>query len=315
MHTPETPSLTAFQILELQLASTEAAVASAVVLSRGQRGEIAFDVSSKADQSLLSQVDGLSEAAAKEAWARHVSYPILGEETGVSGGSMEGVRIIGMNDPVDGTRPLVIGAHTSTAMGGAYDLLDRRFVASSVVHPTSNTLVEACNGTTWVSHLQFTEDGYELHGTRTGEVWDGPLAGSVVLVDNFSPFSRGQGEETRVITNPRRLGRFLSGLLTEKAIPFNFGSNGYHQMLLAKGGDNVGEKLAGAVMMAQGGVWDAIGLPAVENAGGFARAFYVEQNGTLDERAPQDPFTWDILVLGNNKATTDALSGVVEKMF
>lgn len=300
----------------LQTVSTDVALTSANLVRIAQQRGTAIESHEKVgDQSLLTETDQESEAAAKAVWQEQTNYSILGEETGISEDENTDPRILGMNDPIDGTRPFVIGAHTSTCMAGAYDTILRKFVASSLVHPTSGQLIEASKGASRLSTVRFTEDGYELGDSRTLETWDGDLKGSTVLVDNFAPFSRKSREDSermRAITDPEKLVKFLGGLIETGAAPQGYGSNGYHQMLVAKGN----ERMAGAVMLAQGGVWDALGLPAVENAGGVARAFAVsEDSRTIEEQDPHDPFNWDILVLGNTQKTTDQLSGVVEQMF
>ena len=150
MRSPEIP---ATQVNFLQLVATETAVASTRVVLVGQQDVFGKKTTSKPDKSVLTIYDELSEAAAKEAWASHTNDPILGEETSVSG-VLEGARILGMNDPIDGSRPFVNGAHSSTVMAGAYDLLEKRFVAASLVHPVSGTLVEASNGVTRVSQTK-----------------------------------------------------------------------------------------------------------------------------------------------------------------
>jgi fructose-1,6-bisphosphatase/inositol monophosphatase family enzyme len=288
-------------------------VASTFVVLDGQRGRSALnDTVKPVDESILTDADIASEAAAKAIWHRRTAYPILGEETGVSRGSGD-EGVLGMCDPIDGTRPFLNGAHTSTVMSGAYDLSTSRFIASSIGHPTSGTLVEASNGTTKVSQLSLSEDrgSYELTDRNQAETWDGPLRQSTVLVDNFAPFTRGTAEDPRIITDPARLSRFYAGLLEVEAKPQGYGSNGYHQMLLAKGG----KKLGGAIMLAQGGPWDALGVPAVENAGGTARAYAVQENGRVEERDPHDAFNWDILVLGSTAVNADILAGVVEQTY
>jgi fructose-1,6-bisphosphatase/inositol monophosphatase family enzyme len=301
-------------INHLQSVSNEMVAESSRIVAAGQRGELALNTAVKdADRSLLTDVDRYSEEAAKAVWHRHTNHPILGEETGVSSVRDSDERILGMNDPIDGTRPFVNGAHTSTDMAGAYDLRDKRFLASSVAHPTSGTLVEASNGRTHVSRLYLPEDGgFELIGRRESETWDGPLRESTVLIDNFAPFHRkGPDGSKKVITDPARLLRFQGKLLEEGAVPQGYGSNGYHQMLLARGG----EKLAGAVMLAQGGPWDALGIPAVENAGGAAHAFSVLENGRVTEIDPHDSFNWDILVLGSTAINAAKLAGVIEQTY
>lgn len=305
-----------YNIDHLQDVSTQMTLTSARIVRAAQNaGEVIKSEEKVSDQSLLTETDRQSEAAAKAVWQEQTNHPILGEETGVSEGEESDGRILGMNDPIDGTRPFVIGAHTSTCMGGAYDTVLRKFVVSSLAHPASGQLIEASNGTSRLSTVRFTENGYEIGDSRNLEAWDGDLKGSTVLVDNFAPFnrkSREDAERMRTITDPEKLVAFLGGLIETGAAPQGYGSNGYHQMLVAKGN----ERMAGAVMLAQGGVWDALGLPAVENAGGKARAFAVSEDGrTIEEQDPHDPFNWDILVLGNTQKTTDQLSGVVEQMY
>lgn len=308
-----------YNIDHLQIVSTEMTLASAVIVHEAQQEDVSIESEVKIrDKSLQTATDRKSEAAAKGVWRARTNHPIQGEETGVSdNGEENDSRILGMNDPIDGTRPFVIGAHTSTCMGGAYDTEHRRFVASTLVHPTSGQVIEASSGTSRLSSVRFTENGYELTGdSRDIKVWDGELKdNATVLVDNLAPFprkSRENPEKDRIITDPEKLIKFLGGLLETGAVPQAYGSNGYHQMLLAKGN----ERMAGAVMLSQGGPWDALGLLTVENAGGIVRAFAVSEDArTIEEKDPHDPFNWDILVLGNTQKTTDQLSGVIEQMY
>lgn len=298
----------------LERATTRVAVESGRPILQGQRTRLIGGVAVKADNSLLSRDDTPIEERGKATWRDMTGLPMLGEETGMSDGDSEvQSSVVGMQDPIDGTRPYANGAHSSVSMAGAYDLAQRRFLAASIMHPTSGTLTRASDGQTRVSEVKYNDhnQGFATTNTRNVNVWDGLLKGATVLIDNLAPFSRNEGK--RVITTRCHILGFLGELLDVGAVPQCYGSNGYHQMLVAKGGEK--ERLAGAVMLSQGGPWDAIGLPAVENAGGMARAFQVLENGRIDERDPHDPFNWDLLVLGNNQTTTDTISGALERVY
>jgi fructose-1,6-bisphosphatase/inositol monophosphatase family enzyme len=275
-------------------ATAHAAIASMRVVNAYQMGEQeTIELADKPDASLLTKVDYESERAAIAVLRDQQPHvPILGEETGMT--SDEYGPNMYMVDPIDGTRPFVAGAPTSTAIVSLYSNERRQLTAATIVEPATGRAWYT-SGNQTMRTVMDPRTGQEISPLEPCHVWEGSITDNpTVLVDNFAAFAR--GEDKRQIFNTENVVRLFSGLQQEVAIQ-NYGSNGLHQALVANGGG----KLAGSITTAMGGEWDASGALLVINAGGVAEGFRVNADRSLSLADPLDPFSYDILITANNE--------------
>lgn len=250
------------------------------------------------DGTLLTHVDRTVERVISRMFLAHLpNVPLIREESGISGEAASS-RYVVLIDPVDGTRPLTIGAPTSTIIVAIYDQHAEQLVTTVIGAPATGQVWTARNGQTMVSWL---DDG--IRRRRPCRVWDGELSpSSTLLLDNFAELRK----PDRQYLTTHNLSRITSGLSGRVALA-NFGSNGLHHALLANGND----RIVAAVTTAMGGPWDAAGGLLVLNAGGVAQGFAITAGRQLEERDPLNPFAYQLLVMANNNRTLDALMDAI----
>jgi len=286
----------------------DAVVASMKVVRQKQGGQVGA-VEVKRDKTLLTATDKESEAAGLQ-----VLTGMLSDEIGVNaeerGKVKVGIRGTILYDPVDGTKPFVIGALSSTVIAAFYDEVKKQVTACVVGEPVSGRVwvAEKGNGT---GKLQYDFQRHSFEDQPLKEetcfpcrVSEGsPIgSGATVFIDLSPGFTR---KDARVLSNSEATKLF--SLLFGKYGITMLGSNGLHHALVANGAEGV----AGAITTAIGGPWDVAPVLLVLEAGGAARAFSVEQDGKLKERDPLDVFSYHFLVTGNSQATVDELSGAL----
>lgn len=257
------------------------------------------DVEIKADETLLTLVDGMSEQAGKKILRE--AFPdisFVGEETGRTGQS---TRFEFWYDPLDGTAPFSIGAPTSTVIAALYDNEQKELVVVVIAEPAYRRIWSAIKGQGCYLRVYDDKDSEIYHGGRM--VWSGDFArGTGVFCDFTQGFKRDKGIR-QILTDEQAL-KFTS-ILAEKTRLLLMGSNGAHQAYVAEGRD----KVVGGITTAMGGAWDAAGVLLVTEAGGTAIAYAMTEDGVLKPEDPVDPMSYDILIYGNCESTVDTLDG------
>jgi len=280
-------------------AMLNAVVASMKVVRQKQGGGIKAEV--KRDKSLLTATDKESESAGVAALLESLSgeIGIQAEERGKVRAGNGKVLF----DPLDGTKPFVIGALTSTVIAAFYDETKKQVTACVVGEPASGRVwvAEAEKG----AHMRKFDFATEQLGPEVPVRVAPQLplqSGATVFLDLYPGFTR---KDCRVFSNEESA-KLFAALFGKYGVTM-LGSNGIHHALVANGAEGV----AGAITTAIGGPWDVAPALLVLLAGGFARAFSVESDGSLKEQDPLDVFSYHFLVTGNTKETVDELSAAL----
>lgn len=286
-------------------ASTEAVLASMQLVRQYQLGIQAVGgvVLKPADKSLLTQVDIKSENLARQVLQQKIpEVPVLGEELGGETGNSERFLLV---DPIDGTKPFVVGSSTSTVIVGSYNRRTRNTETVTIGQPATG-LVWQAHGKEATKQLFDMQNGRPLSDRAEDcHVWKGDLhPKSIVFVDA----SRGYVKDGRTVMNNQQVSK-LHQILQPLVDTQNYGSNGMHQALVASGGEFV----AGSITTAIGGPWDVLGAKLVINAGGAAQGLRVESDGSLTDQDPLDPTSYDILITANNPETLSTLQETVSQ--
>lgn len=284
------------------MAGQQAVNASMELIGSFQRGTHKIEGKLKPfDRSIVTTTDVASEALATDIFQRLLpEVPLLREEGGWQGTNTTSRYII-TYDPLDGTRPFLSGASTSTVIAAAYDRQYSRLVAVVIGEPATGRIWWAMASNCYLA----TSSGVKA----LCRVWDGAMdSTSVVLIDNFMAFARADGK--RPITTNANLCKLFGNLQSRVAIQ-NYGSNGLHHALVANGN----ERVAGAITTSMGGEWDCGGALAVLTAGGDAAGFRVEDNRKLSAQDPLDPMSYDILVVANNSESLAVLVNALDQSF
>jgi fructose-1,6-bisphosphatase/inositol monophosphatase family enzyme len=215
------------------------------------------------------------------------------------GESHDNSKVTIYGDPIDGTIPFTVGLSTSTIILGAYDTETKQVLACVVGEPASGRLWYTRGGQSYRAKWDFTTK--QLKDEHQVIVWSGKLShNTVVFLDNSQGFKR----SGRQILTHKQVGRLLVKLAKYRLLLA--GSNGLHQAILAQGNAN----MAGAITSAMGGPQDVCGVRLVLDAGGVARAFFVDGR-KLVEQSPHAIEDYDILIVGNNQATANELLKVL----
>jgi fructose-1,6-bisphosphatase/inositol monophosphatase family enzyme len=246
--------------------------------------------SNKPDGTNVTITDYNSEMVAIAALE---GLPVFAEERGLVGAKHERYEIL--IDPLDGTRPFLNGAPTSTCILGLYDHIKKQVVGCLVGEPVS--------GRVW---------GY-LPGMEGPKVWylnnpDGTpmkvFAGEVgpkttVYADFYPGFTK---PGSHSFTNVEQQILF-SRLFGEVCAISMFGSNAIHHALVAMGDKH---DVAGAITSCLGGPWDVAPVILVHAAGGCVRGF-TRNDGVFDEVDGLDIKAHHFTISGNNRATVGKL--------
>ena len=209
-------------------------------------------------------------------------------------------------DPLDGTRPFVNGAPTSTVIVALYDKIKHQVVECMVGEPAFCRTWITSKKQSLIFRIRYVDDLETAPIFTPIHVWQGELSlKTTVFLDFYPGFSR---KDCQVFTNEEQAKLFTSIFGTISAISM-MGSNGLHHALVAAGGEGV----AGAITTALGGPWDVAPVLLVLKAGGAARAF-TRQDGTWFEKDPLDVMSYHFLVTGNSQKTVDRLSEILTSL-
>ncbi len=287
-----------------QKAAAAAAHASIEVIRPFQTGERVVTASELKpfDGSLVSLIDRESEDVATEVLQQQLpDVPVLREESGWTE-HVSSDRYVIWLDPVDGSRPALAGAATSTVIFTLYDRQLSEIAGVVIADPATGRIWSAATGEG--TTLSYQSSNGRL--TRTCRVWQGEMTRtSTLLVENFAGFARPQSHK-QIFDNEGCI-RLFSTLQSQVAIQ-NYGSNGYHHALVANGG----ERLVGAITTSIGGEWDCGGIRAVLEAGGCAQGLRVESDRSLSLQPALNPLDYDLVVVANNQNTLDQVVKAVQ---
>lgn len=265
----------------------------------------------KPDSTLLALADIASERAGLN-WLSDIA--VHAEESGklpLAKGSIlaGGGKYTVLFDPLDGTRPFVCGAPTSTVIIGLYDNTIKQVVGCFVGIPANQYFWQAMEGSKNLkagtsfcfAHFLPLVDGYHQFPRH---VWKGSLnPKSTVYLDLYPGFTR-VGCKTLSVEEQSKLFNGIHGKVSAVSM---MGSNGLHHALVANGGEGV----AGAITTALGGPWDVAPVALVLASGGAARAFSRGDDGVWVDRDPRDVYSYDFLVTGNSLYTVETLSQIL----
>lgn len=253
------------------------------------------------DRSLVTDDDVRSEVGLRES-ALRFGIAFRGEELGAVAATLNSQYEL-IVDPLDGTRTRVnLHLAGNTVIAYVYDRVLKRIVFSIIGCPGTGEIVVAFNGTT-----KYYKHDYETGVTtfvRECRVWSHgqEISRPTVYVDNPNAFTR-RGVD--MLTN-NGLDLLDSRLRRLDLTKFAVGSNGLHHMLVALGGGVVG-----AITTSIGGIQDLGGILVVENAGGIARAFVLNDDRSLTEVDPHTalmmPGGYDFVVMAVDQVHSDIL--------
>ncbi len=263
------------------------------------------------DATLLTQCDKDSDVAAKaHLLTLPTEYDIQPEDG--DGRTTPGAEYLVWLDNLDGTRPFTNGLITSTVILAVYDYAVRQLVWCAIGEPIS--------GRIWISSLPGQEtkgawlvgmshQNQTLSVPRPIQVNADPLDGqATVLMDLAKGFPRkGKDNSVRQILTNNQVHNLINAVTAQGPYVLVYQSNGCQQAAVANGG----EKMVASITTAMGGEWDAAGVLLVLEAGGAARAFRRNDDHTLTEADPLDPFSYDLLVCANSKTAADQLAATL----
>lgn len=244
------------------------------------------------DGSFLTPTDLTSEQLAQMVFAKMLpGTEFSGEEGARTKG--RGGRRIGY-DPLDGTRPFVVGSPTSTVIGSIYNP-DGCVYGAMIGEPVTGRVFSAFGGQQTRGRLLDFASG-ETHVLREGiRTWNGTLGDKgQVFLDNNQPYGRA-GHRTLLGEQHDQLRSKLrkAGIGT-----MDSGSNGAHQLYVASGGD----RAAGAITTARGVPEDtSAGAFLVERSGGAVQRLSAVE-GVIAPVGRESP-DYDMLVAANNERT------------
>jgi fructose-1,6-bisphosphatase/inositol monophosphatase family enzyme len=256
----------------------------------------------KGDTSVQLPVDKESDKVGKDSlrqdlalYVEEGTIAIHGEESGKEGSS--NAELVIQLDPLDGSRPKMVGAMTSTVIVACYDRTEKKVVACVVGEPITGRILVASLG----DGARSIMPNGSLIPISTWR--DDKGKKNVVYLDSYPGFTK----DKRVILTDDQLG-VLDVLVNRGWGKLMLGSNGQHHMLVA-----MGEQMsAGAITTAIGGPWDVAPVLLVLEAGGAAAAFSVTENG-LEDRDPLAIDTYDILITAGSQMILDRLVQMVKK--
>lgn len=247
------------------------------------------------DRTLVTGQDVSSEECLIAGCRTYFPYiTFLGEETGQSG---EPGKYILLADPLDNTKKFANGEPGSSVQLSLYDQEQHVIVACHIGDPSS--------GRIWSSALEkpvivryLSEPGQKV--VRVNNVGLGDKDNSSLRIDVSHGFN---------VFNDDQISTLQSGLVKLGRSVF-VGSNCLNQALLGNGGIN------GAVATAKGGPWDfAGGCRMVPDAGGVVYALAASDDDIGQKKLTKlpnlDPMKADVLVMGNTKATAEAILNLV----
>lgn len=285
---------------KIALTLIEATLASMKVVREHQKKRLVGEI--KSDGTSVSAADLASEKAGVVI-LQNTGLDIWPEEAGFAGEFSTNEVIL--FDPLDGTRPFLTGAISSTVIAATYNWKEKRVTRCVVGEPISGRIWFATQGGgTWVFYAD-DDTQIDIEGASRCTVWKGDLHNkSTVFLDLYPGFKK----DNYPIIGDKAWGRFFNNLFGQTAISI-FGSNGLHHALVGNGSESV----AGAITTALGGPWDVAPVLLVTEAGGYAQAFHMESDGSLTEVDALDVPNYNLVVSGNSLETVEALSQVLKE--
>lgn len=291
------------------LAMQEALQASMSVVRTAQarRGD-RFDLENndKLDGTTVTKVDKRSERIGGKFL---MDLSVHAEEGGFKKGAVDlkNARYQVLFDPLDGTRPFINGAPTSTVILGLFDKELQQVVACFVGEPCSQGFWKLKDNVTHACHFVEAGTSFPVEVSRPCSVWQGDLSlKSTVYLDLYPGFTR-KGCKALSVEEQSRLFSSIHGTVSAVSM---MGSNGLHHALVANGGEGV----IGAITTAIGGPWDVAPVILVLMAGGAACAFSRTEEGEWFKRDPLDVYSYDFLVTGNSVETVETLSQILTSL-
>ena len=257
----------------------------------------------KEDDTYQTAVDRESAQAAINLLRGLPSYYEIKAEDGTTPENPSATNIILM-DNLDGTNAFVLDLPTSTVIIADYDKQKRRIASCLIAEPVRGRIWLA-TGKQVTIMTQFKEDRSGTTLPKVVKVWKGLLSRKTSTI--FLDISHGFTRKERQLMTDEDVARLFGNLNTKAKILLP-GSNGLMHALVASGG----EGLAGGITTAMGGEWDVAGIFLVLRAGGFARAFRINENRMLTEADPLDPFAYDTVAFGNSRETVDILVDAIK---
>lgn len=275
----------------------EAVLASMTVVKNAQK-EIHVGIL-KSDGTSVSSTDLASEAAGMKV-LHSTGLDIWAEERGQSITHTTDEMIL--FDPLDGTRPFLTGAISSTVIAATYSLKKKQVTRCVVGEPVSGRIWFATQGGgTWVF---YTSDKGNIESdiaeAKLCTVWKGSLHNkSTVFLDLYPGFKK----EGYPAISDTVWAKFFQNLFGKTTAISIFGSNGLHHALVANGAEGV----AGAITTAMGGPWDVAPVLLTLEAGGSAEAFKMFSHTFLETRDPLDVLDYNLVISANNSETLTKL--------
>jgi len=248
----------------------------------------------KSDKTLVTQTDLANEELLKAMTARFFpEIPFQGEEGGTQDNRQHKYEF--QADPMDGTRLFADESPGSSILLALYDTQSQTIPACHVGCIATGRVWSACAGQPVIRKNIHNpqETVVKVNQRQLSEQ-------SSLRIDVSHGFNVFNDEQAaRLFAGMQRLGRSVF-----------YGSNCLNQALLANGG------IDGAVSSAKGGPWDlAAGCCLVPAASGVTYAYRAEGEKVGHKRLIKldrlDPFEADVLVMGNTKATADAIEQIV----
>jgi fructose-1,6-bisphosphatase/inositol monophosphatase family enzyme len=248
----------------------------------------------KPDGTNVTVTDYASEQAAL---ACLQGLPVISEERGIVGAPHDRYEI--WIDPVDGTRPFLNAASTSTVIVGLYDKVFHEVIGCLVGEPATGRYWRYMPGT------DGTTVGYVgRNNSAPAFVYDGGLdKKKTVYVDLYPGFTK-KGSHSLSDEEQARLFSTLFGKVCAVSM---FGSNAIHHALVSIGR---GHDVAGAITACLGGYWDVAPVILVAKAGGCVRGFS-RIDGVWTEEPPLDVKRHHFTISGNSTSTVERLVDVL----
>ena len=282
----------------------EALIMSMGVVAQAQ-GETSLGIDQKNEAKLdgtnVTVTDGKSEEAAIVCLG---GLPVFAEERGLVNNPHPRYEIL--IDPLDGTRPFLNGAPTSTVIMALYDKVDKQVVGCFVGEPVSGRVWHYMPGmdSTRVGYVAFNGEELAIMSQVPVSVFTGDLGPKITVYSDFYPGFTKKGSHSFSNEEQAKLFEMIFGKVSAISM---LGSNAIHHALVAMGNKH---DVAGAITTCLGGAWDVAPVILVEKAGGAVRGF-TRVDGVWEEQSPLDIKAHHFTISGNSRKTVDTLSNIL----
>ena len=277
----------------------KAGISGMKVVKQGQRSKVGVVETKIGDgnNTVVTKWDKASEAAILPILLAS-GLNVRSEEAGFVGNSLR-TDFVWIVDPLDGSKPFVIKAPTSTLSVALFDTTRKRVIASVVLRPVDGFVVFAAEGQgTWSFYYEGDLATDLLAAERCHVNSDDLGKKSIVLVDCYRDFKL----KDHPVVEDQVWGEFMKDLFVTTSGMYAFGSNCIFYVLVALGGDG----MVGAITTCRGGPHDITVVETVIEAGGYAQGFS-NQTGELVEVDPLNALGCNFMVAANTKKNLDAL--------